>query len=101
MELCTAKAMAHAVEHGAVAWFGIIQDPSDADRSDLSHDACHDRLHGASGPSNSGSAELAERETVARDMDRVCEKFAPVFAKPGKPAPRSIKHRIDLLDESA
>ena len=101
MELCSAKAMAHAVEHGAVAWFGIIQDPSDADRSDSPHDASHDCLHGASSPSDGCSAARSEHETVARDMDRVCEKFASVFAKPGKPAPRSIKHRIDLLDESA
>ena len=43
----------------------------------------------------------SEHDAVARDMARVCETYASVFAKPGKPAPRSIKHRIGLLDESA
>ena len=42
-----------------------------------------------------------EHEAVAREMDHVCETYASVFAKPGKPALSSIKYPIDLLDESA
>ena len=101
MELCSAKAMAHAVEHGAVAWFALIRDSDNTEHDDLAHDASHDCLHGASSPSNGCSAVHSEHDAVARDMDRVCETYASVFAKPGKPAPRSIKHCIDLLDESA
>ena len=101
MELCSAKAMAHAIEHGAVAWFALIRDSSDTDCNDLAHDASRDCLHGASSPSNGCSAVHSELDAVARDMDRVCERYASVFAKPGKPAPRSIMHRIDLLDEYA
>ena len=73
MELCSAKAIVHAVEHGAVAWFALIRESDDTDRTDLTPDASRDCLHGASSPSNGSSVELSERKTVARDMDRVCE----------------------------
>ena len=67
MELCSAKAMAHAVEHGAVAWFALIRDSGNTDYNDLAHDASCDCLHGASSPSNGHSAVHSEHDAVARD----------------------------------
>ena len=100
MELRSAKAMDHAVEHGAVAWFALIQDSGSTDCNNLAHHASHDCLHGASNPSNGCSAVHSEHEAAARDMDHVCETYGSVFARPGNPALCSIKHHIDLLNES-
>ena len=65
---CSLASISHAIHHGATAWLALLR-------------------------TSTGAGDLI---TPSR-WSALCDEFQDIFEDPGKPPPRQVKHRIDLL----